>query len=108
MRGERVAQHVRVDVLAEAARPRPRGKASADNGRRDALAARADEERLLRRNGDLVAHVEPGLQGLARLGADRHGARLRALAGHRDLSFVEVEPPVADIEADELAKAQTR
>src|SRR5262245_35870640 len=55
--GEGVAQHVRVHALAQAAALRPAPEPHAHGGRRDAPAARADEQRLLARRR--VAHREP-------------------------------------------------
>src|SRR5689334_24238853 len=106
MRGERVAQHVRVHALGDAGPTTPGREPYADHRSRDASTARADEKRLFAWLRELRSYAEPRLERLARLSADRHRARLRSLASHGDLSLTQVKTAVADIERHELAEPQ--
>src|SRR5437870_4572640 len=95
-------------ALAETAGTRPSRKPRTDHGWRNTFAARTDEQRLLRRRGESGAHTEPGVQGIARLGADWYGARLGAFAGHGDFAVLEVDATIGHIKSDELGEAQAR
>src|SRR5690349_7971771 len=108
VRGERVPQHVRMYPLWQAARPAPRGEARGDDRGRYAPPARADEKRLLVGTRELVADLEPCAQGVARLRADRHRPRLRALAGDGYLTLSEIHAPIRCVETNELCAAQAR
>ena len=103
VRGERVAQHVRMHVLGEAAAARPGAEAGRHRARRDAPAARADEQRLLFGRRELGAHLRPSLQRRARLGADGDGARLRSLAGDGHFALRGI---VGEVQRHQLAHAQ--
>ncbi|MOA48252.1 hypothetical protein D3C78_1709760 [compost metagenome] len=102
MAGEGVAQHVRVQVLAELAHA---GLAHAQLDRPwcQALAATADEQRAIRRIGQ-GAQQQPGLDGLAGETPDRQFADLVALADHADHAVLQVQP--LQVEADQFGQAQ--
>src|SRR5574340_1855813 len=62
MRGERMAQQVRMYAAAQPLFDAPLLHAQLHHARRDAAAALADEQRLFVSPGELAAHREPGLQ----------------------------------------------
>ena len=71
-----------------------------------AVAAPAQEHRLLARRRDLRPHLQPVVQRGDRLLADGDDAFLRALACHADGPVCEVD--VGEIEPDQLREPQTR
>jgi sulfate adenylyltransferase large subunit len=87
MAGKRVAQHVRMDMDADALALRPLREAAFDLARRQPGAVAAEEQRRLLAAQQLRAHRQPRLQRGARLVADRHGARLAPLAGDGDFAL---------------------
>ena len=91
VRGERVAQHVRMHVGGDVRRQRMRLQAQLQYARRDARAARAEEQ-----GGAAIgrwrAHGQPGAQGHEGRLADGHLAHLAALARDDDFEAVHVEP----------------
>ncbi|MCY1286076.1 hypothetical protein D9M70_350350 [compost metagenome] len=103
MAGEAVAQHVRVQVLAEFAHA-GLAHAQLDRPRAEAAALLADEHRAVGRPA-LRAQRQPGFQRGARLAADRQHAGLAALAVDFDQTGGEVE--LLEVEADQLGQAQS-
>ena len=98
--GEGVAQQVRMHRRIQPPRACPGAQPHLHCSRRDALAARAHEQRPLRRRGQLRALAQPFAQRLARASANRHGARLRAFAGDRDFGLAQVQAPVLRVQRD--------
>jgi len=99
---------VRMNAPPEPGAERPSSEPLPHDGRVHALAARADEQRPLRGPGDLRAGREPDAERRACLGADRHGARLPALARHGDLAVAQNIGSVGNVQAHELGEPQAR
>jgi hypothetical protein len=93
VRRERMAQHVRMDRRAHAAALGERLQPRVHDARRDAPAARADEERSFLPGGKPCPRPEPMAQRFARPRTDRNRAGLRAFAGDGNLAFAQIEPP---------------
>ncbi|MNN18550.1 hypothetical protein D3C81_1317620 [compost metagenome] len=101
MAGEGVPQHVRMQVLAQLAHA-GLAHAQLDRPRAQALAALADEQRLV--DGHALAPRQPGLQRLARLAPDRQLAHLVALAEHPHQAGGEIQ--LRQVQAGQLGQAQ--
>ena len=104
MRGEGVAQQVRMHAAGDALRDAALAQLQLHGARADARAVLADEQCGLVRLGDLVAHCQPRLQRIDGVAAQRHDARLVALAGdaHRGIGKIHVD----GIEAHQFGQAQ--
>ena len=104
MGGERVAQHVRVNVLAQARLQGPAVEPQLHAARGEAGAALADEEggRVGARQRQPVR--QPGGNRGQGLLSHRHDAGLVALAG--DLRFARLQVEVVEIEPDQFRQAQ--
>jgi hypothetical protein len=86
VRGERMAQHVRMHVARHSLSHGPRCNALLDGPRRQPPATAADEHRLLARCDVRRADREPRREGLSRRRAHGHDALLAALAEHADFA----------------------
>src|SRR3954447_26083550 len=110
MSGERVTERVRVHGALARGVARPRAQAASDIGRREPAAGLGEEQRAVaggafgspREGGP--ATLQPAPDGLQRLLAGGHEARLAALALDPHLLVVEVDR--ADVEVDELLRPE--
>ena len=85
---------------------RPVREPTLDRAHADPRAVAADEQRRRVRARQRRADAEPGADRLARGGADRHDALLRALAPYAHLAVVDVD--AIDVEPGELGQPQAR
>ena len=102
MAGERVAQAVWVQVFRQASGNGVLGQSLLNGAMTEAPAALADEQGRLLGAGKLAAHLEPGIQCLARTLAERDLARLAALAEYPHAACAEV----AEVQRGKLGQAQ--
>src|SRR5581483_8370248 len=98
-----MAQPMRMKAARQSGGASPGAHAILHRARRQALAVAADEERALVVFHDQRALAIPGLDRGERLAADRHDARLAALADDAQLAR-----DVVDVERDELGESQAR
>jgi putative ABC transport system substrate-binding protein len=104
VRGERVAQHVRMHVARKTLADRPLAEPLLDRARRQAPAVAADEQRILVLRHVRASHRQPSLDRRARGRADRHDPLLAALADDAYLAGGEVA--AGDVELRELGQSQ--
>lgn len=98
--GERMAQHVRMDMARHALFDRPLAQPRLDCARAEAAAASADEQRRFAGRSEQRTYREPGLDSRVRHASDRHAPRLAALA--RDIEQPVVAPHIADVQRHQL------
>jgi hypothetical protein len=104
VRGERVAQHVRMHVDVEARGRRPVLDAALHLAGRDAPPRAAEEERLLAGPRATLAFRKPCLERRERGPSHRHDPRLGALAGDAHLARSRIDR--VEVEAGELRNPQ--
>jgi len=88
MRRKRVPQPMRMQARIQPQTAGVMMQALRDRRAADALAATADDHRLLVAAHPCQALAQPQAQRLARLAADRQDARARALAGDADFAQI--------------------
>src|SRR3954452_8931174 len=106
MRGERVTQHVRMDVLRDALTNRPARHATLHCAGAQRATPLVYEQRVLVRGGDLRAFAQPHLQRFAGESADRYNPRLVSLSQHTYRVVGKID--VAYLQRCELGQAQAR
>src|SRR6185437_751259 len=91
VRGEGMAEKMRIDMGGEALAARPVRDPQLDRPPPEAPPGAADEERLLLRSREVRALGEPLLEGANGHAAHRHPARLASLAEHIDHAVAQIE-----------------
>src|SRR5579872_2193590 len=105
MRCERVAQHVRMEMLRKTHRTRVCCHAQLHRSLSERLAAPAHEHRSLVGSSQARALIEPGPQCRNRGLADWHDALLAALTEHSNQTQVKLQ--ILEPQRRELAESQT-
>ena len=106
VRGERMSQHVRVDVPSESPLDRPSGEPLLDRPRREPPSRAADEHGLALGRRQCRPQRQPRFKREARRLADGNDALLGAFAEHAHLALRQVER--RQVEPGKLGHAQAR